>query len=87
MAGSCDFCQAHVTSGEFDWVLSRIEQDESYRRQVLPPATRLAAWFGNAVVSPFVDFFARNRAWAFVILAFIAWSDATNKRKWQHALL
>ena len=31
MAGSCEHCGAHVTSGEFDWVLSRIEQDESYR--------------------------------------------------------
>ena len=27
-AGSCDYCDAHVTAGEFDWVLSRIEQDE-----------------------------------------------------------
>ena len=31
MAGICEFCNAHVTSGEFDWVLSKIEQDESYR--------------------------------------------------------
>jgi hypothetical protein len=31
MAGSCAHCQAHVTSGEFDWVLSKIEQDDSYR--------------------------------------------------------
>jgi predicted lipid-binding transport protein (Tim44 family) len=31
MAGHCQFCNAKVTSGEFDWVLSRIEQDESYR--------------------------------------------------------
>jgi hypothetical protein len=30
MSGSCEHCGAHVTSGEFDWVLSRIEQDESY---------------------------------------------------------
>lgn len=30
MGGSCDFCGAHVTNGEFDWVLSKIEQDESY---------------------------------------------------------
>ena len=29
-AGSCDHCGAHVTSGEFDWVLSRIEQDDAY---------------------------------------------------------
>ncbi len=30
-AGQCQFCQARVTSGEFDWVVSRIEQDEAYR--------------------------------------------------------
>jgi uncharacterized Zn finger protein (UPF0148 family) len=30
MAGACTHCSARVTSGEFDWVLSRIEQDESY---------------------------------------------------------
>jgi len=31
MAGTCDSCHAHITSGEFDWVLSKIEQDDSYR--------------------------------------------------------
>jgi hypothetical protein len=30
MAGSCEYCRVKVTSGEFDWVLSRIEQDEAY---------------------------------------------------------
>jgi hypothetical protein len=30
MAGHCAYCKAKVTSGEFDWVLSRIEQDEVY---------------------------------------------------------
>ena len=30
MAGSCAYCGVHVTAGEFDWVLSRIEQDDSY---------------------------------------------------------
>lgn len=30
MAGHCGHCRAKVTSGEFDWVLSRIEQDEVY---------------------------------------------------------
>jgi predicted lipid-binding transport protein (Tim44 family) len=30
MAGVCGSCEAHITSGEFDWVLSRIEQDEVY---------------------------------------------------------
>jgi hypothetical protein len=31
MAGSCRHCRAKVCSGEFDWVLGRIEQDESYQ--------------------------------------------------------
>jgi hypothetical protein len=31
MAGTCDHCGAHVTAGEFDWVLSKIEQDDTYR--------------------------------------------------------
>ena len=30
MAGQCKFCNVKVTTGDFDWVLSRIEQDESY---------------------------------------------------------
>jgi hypothetical protein len=29
-AGICEFCGGKITSGEFDWVLSRIEQDEAY---------------------------------------------------------
>ena len=29
--GACAHCGAHVTAGEFDWVLSKIEQDDSYR--------------------------------------------------------
>ncbi len=30
-SGECEHCNAHVTAGEFDWVLSKIEQDDSYR--------------------------------------------------------
>ncbi len=30
MAGNCESCSAKVTTGDFDWVLSRIEQDEVY---------------------------------------------------------
>ena len=30
MAGVCTYCQVKVTTGDFDWVLSRIEQDEVY---------------------------------------------------------
>jgi predicted lipid-binding transport protein (Tim44 family) len=28
--GICTFCGGKITAGDFDWVLSRIEQDESY---------------------------------------------------------
>ena len=31
MAGVCEHCNVKITSGEFDWVLSKIEQDDSYR--------------------------------------------------------
>ena len=31
MAGACEYCGAHVTRGEFDWVLATIEQDEAYQ--------------------------------------------------------
>lgn len=30
-AGSCEHCGSHITRGEFDWVLSQIEQDEAYQ--------------------------------------------------------
>lgn len=30
VAGVCEFCGGKITSGDFDWVLSKIEQDESY---------------------------------------------------------
>ena len=30
-SGECEHCGAHVTGGEFDWVVSKIEQDDSYR--------------------------------------------------------
>ena len=30
MAVVCGYCNAKVSGGAFDWVLSRIEQDESY---------------------------------------------------------
>jgi ribosomal protein L37AE/L43A len=30
MAGECEHCGAKITRGEFDWVLSKIEQDDSY---------------------------------------------------------
>jgi len=30
MAGECEHCGAKITTGRFDWVLSKIEQDDSY---------------------------------------------------------
>ncbi len=30
MAGLCEYCHGKITRGDFDWVLSRIEQDEAY---------------------------------------------------------
>lgn len=30
MAGNCEYCGVKVTGGDFDWVLSKIEQDEAY---------------------------------------------------------
>jgi len=30
MTGQCEYCRVKITSGDFDWVLSRIEQDEAY---------------------------------------------------------
>jgi uncharacterized protein with PIN domain len=29
--GVCGYCEAKITGGEHDWVLSAIEQDEAYR--------------------------------------------------------
>lgn len=31
MAGVCGYCDSKITGGDFDWVLSRIEQDDAYR--------------------------------------------------------
>ena len=31
MAGVCEYCGAYLVAGEFDWVLSKVEQDDSYR--------------------------------------------------------
>ena len=30
MAGECEYCDSKLTSGQFDWVLSEIQQDEEY---------------------------------------------------------
>ena len=28
--GDCQYCNTRITRGDFDWILSRIEQDEAY---------------------------------------------------------
>ncbi len=30
-AGACEYCGSALASGDFDWVLSKVEQDDSYR--------------------------------------------------------
>lgn len=30
-SGACEHCGAHLTTGEVDWIVSKIEQDDSYR--------------------------------------------------------
>jgi uncharacterized protein with PIN domain len=30
-SGVCGYCDARITGGEYDWVLSAIDQDEAYR--------------------------------------------------------
>lgn len=30
VTGVCEYCDANITRGDFDWILSRIEQDEAY---------------------------------------------------------
>jgi len=31
MAGECGYCGSKITGGDFDWVLSRIDQDDAYK--------------------------------------------------------
>ncbi len=43
-----------------------------------PAAARLAGWFGDAVVGPFVEFFKRNGRFAILLLAFIGLSRVSD---------
>ena len=29
MGGECEYCRAKITTGDFDWVLSRLDQDDA----------------------------------------------------------
>ena len=51
--GECRYCKAAVTSGKFDWVVSRIAQDEVFGDPAGPPQSagaQLALQVGGAVV-------------------------------------
>ena len=43
-----------------------------------PVAARIAGWFGDAVVGPFVEFFKRNGRFALLLLAFIGLSRVSD---------
>jgi hypothetical protein len=51
--GECRYCKAAVTSGKFDWVVSRIEQDDATSRGeslIGNAGTDLALQVGGAIV-------------------------------------
>ncbi len=49
--GQCRYCKAAVTSGRFDWVVSRIEQEDATpESEDAPPASQGALQLGGAVV-------------------------------------
>ncbi len=51
--GECRYCKAAVTSGKFDWVVSRIEQDDGPEEGGRPssdPGAALALQVGGAIV-------------------------------------
>jgi predicted lipid-binding transport protein (Tim44 family) len=51
--GECRYCKAAVTSGKFDWVVSRIAQDEEFGADGMPsgnPGAQMALQVGGAIV-------------------------------------
>ena len=50
--GECRYCKAAVTSGKFDWVVSRIAQEEMFGADAEPlqPGAQLALQVGGAIV-------------------------------------
>lgn len=52
MTGVCSYCNARVSTGRFDWVLSRIEQGEVYRATTSPAAWRAGRWPTAAAERP-----------------------------------
>jgi predicted lipid-binding transport protein (Tim44 family) len=51
--GECRYCKAAVTSGKFDWVVSRIAQDEVFGADTMPsenPGAQVALQVGGAIV-------------------------------------
>lgn len=61
----------HAVNGRTKALESRVESALGVGERTAGPAARLVAWFSDAVISPFVEFFRRNGAWAFMILLLI----------------
>jgi predicted lipid-binding transport protein (Tim44 family) len=62
--GECRYCKAAVTSGKFDWVVSRIEQDEptSGGGQQQSAAGEIALQVGGAIVGGLLSSLLENAA-------------------------
>jgi len=61
--GECRYCKAAVTSGKFDWVVSRIEQDEVSEAGGGPrqgPGTDIALQVGGAIVGGLLSSLLEN---------------------------
>jgi PAT family beta-lactamase induction signal transducer AmpG len=61
---------AHVRDAQTAALEERLEHAMGIRKRQ-SPWQRVAAWFSDAVVSPFVEFFQRNRALAVLILLLV----------------
>jgi predicted lipid-binding transport protein (Tim44 family) len=58
--GECRYCKAAVTSGKFDWVVSRIEQDEPATGQRQSAAGDIALQVGGAIVGGLLSSLLEN---------------------------
>jgi len=63
--GECRYCKAAVTSGKFDWVVSRIDQEEDARAEtpdsVDDAGEAIALQVGGAIVGGLLSSFLSNR--------------------------
>jgi predicted lipid-binding transport protein (Tim44 family) len=60
--GECRYCKAAVTSGKFDWVVSRIAQDDERGADSGPlqPGAQIALQVGGAIVGGLLSSFLSN---------------------------